>query len=107
MRDKPVQIIRCDNAGENLTLQQELIKDGIDVTFEFVAPHTPQHNGVAERAFATFYGRMRAMMFNAGLTEKMRGKLCAECASLAAKLDNIIPREYQPLTSYQLFYGKE
>ena len=30
----------------------------MDAPFEFLAPGTPQQNGVVKRAFATLYGRV-------------------------------------------------
>ena len=67
-----VKNIRCDNAGENYSLRKEVDKNGFNVNFEFTARKTPQQNGKVERAFATLYGRMRAMMIGAGLSETQR-----------------------------------
>ncbi len=58
----PVRFIRCDNAGENGTLKKQIDNDGRNIKFEFTARNTPQQNGKVERAFATLYCRMRAMM---------------------------------------------
>ena len=59
---KQVKFIRCDNAGENKILEATCKKEGLGIIFEFTAPGTPQQNGMVERAFATLYGSMRAMM---------------------------------------------
>ena len=48
---RTVRYVRMDNAGENLALADELREIG--VTVEFVAPNTPQQNGVVKQAFAT------------------------------------------------------
>ena len=45
-----VKHIQMDNAGENISLGKKAESLGINV--EYVAPNTPQHNGVVERAFA-------------------------------------------------------
>jgi hypothetical protein len=38
--------IRCDNAGENLKLQDYTTTEpDVNVNFEFIAPHSPQQNG--------------------------------------------------------------
>ena len=74
---RKVKKVRMDNAGENQTLGNELKEMGIQI--EFVAPNTPQQNGVVERAFATCTARGRAMMSAAGLPEGLKGKLWAEC----------------------------
>ena len=43
-----VKNIRCDNAGENLTLEKDCRNDGLGIQFEFPAPGTPQQNGKVE-----------------------------------------------------------
>ena len=45
---------------------------------------------MVERAFATLYGRMRAMITNAGFEKIKREILWAECAATAKKLDNTL-----------------
>jgi hypothetical protein len=62
-----VKFIRCDNLGENHALKQEIKKKGFNLQFEFTAPGTPQENGKVERAFATLWGRTRAMLNQAKL----------------------------------------
>jgi len=47
--NRTVKFIRCDNAGENYSLQRELEKKGLGITFEFTARNTPQQNGKVER----------------------------------------------------------
>ena len=101
---KPVSYIRLDNAGENKTLSNEAKQLGINV--EFVAPNTPQQNGVAERAIATVVSRSRAMMSSAGLSMELKEKLWAECFNAATILSNMsINSEGE--CAYQKFYGNE
>ena len=106
---RTVRYVRMDNAGENLALADELREIG--VTVEFVAPNTPQQNGVVERAFATCTARGRAMMLNAGLSESLKGKLWAECFSTATTLSNLVPfkndNEDEEVPPFRRFYGKE
>ena len=66
-----VKYICCDNAGENKGLQQQLMKDGSKIQFEFTAPATPQQNGIVEHAFPTLMGCTRAMMNYAGFNKNM------------------------------------
>ena len=51
LEGKPVRRIRCDNAGENLTLQKRLKsadwKMG-NIKFEFTSRNTPQQNSRVE-----------------------------------------------------------
>ena len=63
-----VNIIRCDNDGENKVLERESDKNELGIIFEYTAPGTPQQNGVVERAFVMDMGRARAMMNHAGFT---------------------------------------
>lgn len=103
---QPVRYIRCDNAGENLSLKKQLDNEGSSIRFEFTARHTPQQNGKVERAFATLYGRMRAMMTSAGLDETSRHKLWMEAAATATKLDNILHSQGD-LSPYKKFYKED
>jgi hypothetical protein len=50
---------------------------------EFTAPNMPQENGKVERAFATLWGRTRAMLSNACFNEEFRTGLWTECARCA------------------------
>ena len=56
-----VKVIRCDNAGENKSLEIEL--SGKNIKFEYTASGTPQQNGLVDRAFATLCNRIRLMMY--------------------------------------------
>jgi vesicle coat complex subunit len=87
---KNVKYIKCDNAGENSSLQTLLHKEGLGITFEYSARSTPQQNGKEERPFATLYSRMRAMMLTAGMDLDQKTKLCVEAATIATKLSNIV-----------------
>ena len=42
---------------------------------EYVAPSTPQHNGVVERGFTTDLWRLKAMMRQARFTQGAKNKL--------------------------------
>ena len=84
-----VKYIRCDNAGENRALEDNMKKEGLGIIFEYTAPNTPQQNGRVERAFATLYGRVRSMLNSACLNKEFRQGLWAEYASAACVLDNL------------------
>ncbi len=64
--------------------------EGFGITFEYSEPGTPQQNGVVERAFATLYGHVRAMMNHACFSKKARDDLWAECDAIATKLENLL-----------------
>ena len=48
-----VKYTRCDNAGENISLEKACKEGGQGVFFEDTAPGTPQQNGRVERKFGT------------------------------------------------------
>ena len=105
---REVKKVRMDNAGENRILGNDLKEMGLQV--EYVAPNTPQQNGVVERAFATCTARGRAMMKAAGLSEQLKGKLWAECFQTAVVLSNLVPfqhEEEKKEAPYHRFYGKD
>ena len=62
------------------------------ITFEFIAPGTPQQNSVAERIIPTLMGRARVMLVQAGIESKYKGEFWCEVISTATKLDNIMVR---------------
>ena len=78
-----------DNAGENKTLGNKVKTLGINV--EYVAPNTPQHNGVVERAFAVGASRGRSIMSELGMSKEEKHKFWAECFNFTATTRNIIP----------------
>jgi hypothetical protein len=97
---------RFDNAGENLTTEKLFEKNGLSIKVEYTARETPQQNGTVERAFATLYGRVRAMMIEAGFERNKKEKYWAECAATATKLSNILISTVKDKSAYEKFYGK-
>jgi hypothetical protein len=100
-----VKFIRLDNAGENLGLKTQLELEGMNVSFEYTSPETPEQNGQAEQSFATLWGRVRAMLNCSGVPQEMRDKLWEECASTATLLSNVMSRK-DGKSPYESFYGK-
>ena len=87
---KPTKYIRCDNAGENVTLQKKCLEENLDIQFEFTAPYSPQYNGRVERPFADIWNKVRTSLIAAGIP-KEKGKLVwTECASTVVKINNIL-----------------
>jgi hypothetical protein len=101
------KFIRCDDAGENRSLDKACQEARLGIQFEFTAPGTPQRNGRVERKFATHYGRVRAMFNHAGLIGDVRIGVWTECANLSQDIDNITTSENQPVSSYRLFMQKD
>ena len=101
-----VKYIRCDDAGENTKLEEACLKEGLGIQFEYTAPGTPQRNGRVERKFTTLYGRVRTTMDHAGLPEKLRKGLWAECAQTATTIENMIVTPTNPVCLYSQFFEK-
>ena len=103
--DIDVKIIRCDNSGENNSLQKACKQEGLGIKFEFTAPDTPQQNGRVERRFPTLYGRVRAMLHNiySGINHK---RFWAEAANTATDIDNMLVKQGETSNPFQKFFGK-
>jgi hypothetical protein len=89
-----VKFIRCDDAGENMTMKNNPEIKSFGIKFEFLGPRTPQRNGKVERKFQNFYGRIRAMLNGADLEGELRDKIWAECVMNVTYLSNIISTLY-------------
>jgi transposase InsO family protein len=46
-----LKFIRCDDAGENMTMKNDAEIKSYGIKFEFSGPRTPQRNGKVERKF--------------------------------------------------------
>jgi transposase InsO family protein len=101
-----IRYICCDNAGENLKFQELLETEGHKFQFEFMAPGTPQQNGMVERMFATLMGRVRSMMNRARFTRAVRDAMWAECAATATKLENHMLKYGQEISPIAKMEGK-
>jgi hypothetical protein len=87
-----IKYIRCDNAGENVSLENLLKKDPNlnTISFEYTPRDSPQYNGKVERKIAILTGRVRSLLTAAGLSDDLRGKLWAEAASFASDIENLL-----------------
>ena len=61
---KPVQIIRCDNAGENKVLEETTQRPmyQLGILFEYTARATPEQHSRVEKSIDTKYNRTRACL---------------------------------------------
>ena len=102
-----IENIRCDNAGENLSLRDKINSTPqFNIKFELTAPYTPEHNGTIERKFQTLYGKTRSMLNACHLTVSLREQLWAHCAHLATLLDIITVDNAKDKSPYELWYNK-
>ena len=75
-----MKALRSDNGGEYISneFKNFCAKEGIQR--EFIAPHDPQQNGVAERKNRTIVGATRAMLHEQGLPFHLWEKACIKTA---------------------------
>ena len=89
-----VQVIRMDNAGENIYIEQAIRSDPVlcemGTVIEYTAPYTPQQNGKVEQAFPTLFSRARASCNGAKLPTTLRKKLFCEAFRDAVQKDAIL-----------------
>ena len=85
---KIVNSVRCDNAGEHMSEFQEVCKQ-YQVKLEYVAPYTPQHNGVVERSFTTDLWRMKAMMRQACFKQAAKNMFWPHAILILEKIGNM------------------
>ena len=102
-----VKKIRCDNAGENKTLQKHLEKEGMGITFEFTPPNSPQFNARVERSFATLYSIVRSLNNAAKLTQVLRDGLWTEAARTAIEIKNSLCTDGKDVPSFTKFYKRD
>ena len=83
-----------DNTGENLCVGKVLRNAGIkNIQYEYMAPYTPQQNGVAERGFSGLYPRVRAALRSLDEEPGFRSRFWAECTSTMTTIDNVTVRD--------------
>ena len=107
-----VEIIRMDNAGENLHIQEMILNHHLlhrmGTKIEFTAPFTPQQNGKIERVFPTMFARARACFNAAKFDINLRKQLWAEAISYAFQTDDITVTRGRPLgPPYRVFCKKD
>jgi hypothetical protein len=102
-----VRRVRCDNAGENNSLQKECVKERLGIQIEFTPLGTPEYNGRVERKFTTLYSQVGAMLNGARLPKSLRGGLWPEAALRATDLENIYTTATKPVASNNQFFEKD
>jgi len=85
-----IKVLRCDNAGENNSLEAS-IQATTDLTtrFEYTAHDAPEQNGVLERKFQSLYAKVRPALNGARLPKDLRNGHWAHCAETMTKLENL------------------
>jgi hypothetical protein len=68
---KVIKYIHCDNAGENILLEEQCKKEGLGIQFEYTSPNSPQLNCKIERKFASLFRQTWANLNSAKLDKKL------------------------------------
>ena len=86
-----IDIIRCDNAGENKGLQARANSAAwkLNIAFEYTARDTPQQNHLAEIAISNINCKGRATMHRAHVPEQYRQIFFRDAWLTAVKLDGL------------------
>ena len=71
-KGKGPDYVRLDQSGENKKLRDTIKRRFPETKIEFTARGTPQQNGRVERAIATIWNRVRAMLDGAGIHGEKR-----------------------------------
>jgi hypothetical protein len=103
---KPCRYLRCDNAGENVTLVKALCVK-YNITLEMTAPHTPQTNGVVERSFVTCRDRAFATLLNARFSPNTQKFLWAEAVHTTTQLGNVLIAKNEKESPFTKFFGDD
>jgi Reverse transcriptase (RNA-dependent DNA polymerase) len=106
----PVKFIRCDNAGENQTLQHRAngVEWKLNIEFEYTPRDTPQHNHLAELGLASLANKGRSMMRAANVPINVRYKVWVKAFQHATDLDglNVITLDEKVATRYEHWCGR-
>ena len=98
-----IHTLRADNGGEfiNNSFQQWLLDKGIRL--ETSAPHTPEQNGVSERANRTIVEGARSLLH----AKRLPLELWAEAVSCTVYTLNRVSSKVSPTTPYRVWYGSK
>ena len=105
---KPVEFIRCDNAGENKQLEETTKRPmyQLGISFEYTARATPEQNSRVEKSIDTKYNRTRACLDFAHIPAPIKRLLIRECITQVTHAVNLRLHEANGVTatSYEHFF---
>ena len=104
-RNKKVQYLRMDNAGENIAVEQLCKANGTVV--EYVPSDTPKLNNMVERGFAIRWEIAKTLMQNAGLKDnvKRNTKILVEAIKAACFLNDECVQKSKTESVNHIFFG--
>jgi hypothetical protein len=107
----PVKKIRCDNASENIKLEEALhghLWKLTDIDMEYTARDSPQQNSIAELGIFHTVLKAKTMMRAANVPKKFRYILFPDAVKTSANLDALQIVSYSNVekTRYEHFHGK-
>ena len=106
----PVKVIQCDNARENIKLEDRLGSADwkLTVEFEYTARDTPEQNSHAEVRITTLLLRSKAMMIGKNIVFEKRYKVFREAIATATHFDALIPIELDGVIKIRVehWYGE-
>ena len=107
--NKKVEIVRCDNAGENRKFE-ELAKSGkyqLGITLEYTARSTPEQNSRVEKSIETKYNRTRACLAFDHIPEPIKHYILRECVTQVTNTSNLelLTIRDKKMCRYEAFYG--
>ncbi|KAA0048162.1 ty1-copia retrotransposon protein [Cucumis melo var. makuwa] len=98
---KKIKRLRSNRGGEYSDKTLKDFCESNDIIHEFIAPYSPQQNGIAERKNRTLKEMMNVMLLSSDLSDNMWGKAAlSSCFVL-----NKIPRKRLDKTPYELWKG--
>ena len=100
----PVKVVRCDNAGENKSLETRLKSNDwkIPATFEYTPRNTPQYNHLAELKIHLACNKGRSCMIRANVPMKYRFRCFVLFVEAAILLDRLVVVEIDGVTKTRI-----
>ena len=86
--------------------KEKLMELGKNIKTKFSALGKPQQNGIVERAFATMYRGVRAMMNYAKFEGELYKKLWSGCAKTTTNLDGVLIQDKNNKSNYKKMFGR-
>ena len=99
---RTIKRVRTDGGGEYCSNALKSVFKSAGIEHQITPPHTPQQNGVAERANRTLVEKARAMLHGANLDYRF----WAEAVSTASYLhERSLTSSIPNMTPYEAWYG--